>query len=236
MFTSGTLPSWRSRTALLALGLGAALLLPRSSFAQAPDDVKAQLELAERDLKRELLLQPWQRSQVDHFQAEVDFLKDKLKRAEVVVQRGADDGRNQPARPRVIRDQAVEEIILRKVDGKWEVVVPRSVRTAEPAKSGWEVAPGTERRRIAVVPDMAGTERRPVILNPIEIRARRSPPTDRDARLDELEKKIDKVLQQLEQMRRQMAPGRRGAVLPTDDCPDNVVLPLRVILDTPPER
>jgi uncharacterized coiled-coil protein SlyX len=233
---SGTFPDWSGRAAVLALGVGAALLLPRSSFAQAPADATAQRELLERDLKRELLLQPWQQSQVESLQAQIHALTHKLQDAEVVVQRGAGDGRDQPARPRVVRDQVIEEIILRKVDGKWEVVVPRSVRTAEPAKSGWEAVPGIVRPRIAVGPDTSGAERRPVILNPIEIRARRSPTTDRDARLDELEKKIDKVLQQLEQMRRQMAPSRRGAALPTDDGPDNVILPLRVILDVPPDR
>jgi hypothetical protein len=177
-----------------------------------------------------------QRNQVEYWQAEINALTHKLQDAEIVVQRGAGDGRDQPARPRVVRDQPVEEIILRKVDGKWEVIVPKSARTVEPEKVGWDVVPGTERRRIAVVPDTSGKERRPVILNPIEIRARRPSTSDRDARLDELEKKIDKVLQQLEQLRRKVAPGRRGAALPTDDGPDNVVLPLRVILDAPPER
>jgi hypothetical protein len=193
------------------------------------DRLQADLNSAEATLKQKM-------AEVRKLEAQIQALSQKLKSAQDAAQRGGGESRRQPIGARVVQDREVEEIILRKVDGKWEIVIPRAARSLGAGKAGWQVAPAPERPRIVVTPDVPRAAR-PVIAKPIELKTpSRSAPADRDSRLDQLEKKVDKILQQLEQMRREMTPGRRGAVLPLEGGPDDVVLPLRVIVDAPAER
>jgi hypothetical protein len=303
---------WSSRAGLLALGLGAAMLLPASGYAQAPEDAKQRdkviAELKASIEKLDKIIQEWElkarnpeaepgyakaRTEMQDVKAklaqamkdragaefagyaqdaekeavearlkalqgalaqqadrakedETARLKDELKKIEAVRQQRAKEVQDleakiralseklkagQPARPAggdaraqpewrlefaPAQHQAVEEIILRKVDGKWEVVNPKARQPEQP-------------RRVEVVPAEMGGRR--VILNPIEVRpGTPGQPASPASRIDELEKKIDRALQQIEQLRREMNRSRSGAALTPEATPEAPKV-LRVILD-----
>jgi hypothetical protein len=315
MLRNEMMRGWMRRTGLLALGLGAALLLPAAAFAQAPDDatrgtqeklvaqLKAQIDALIQDrvaaearqapprpdasreemaaLRAELaqLMKARagaefagyaQEAEKERAQAELlklDALKlsaaqvserekyvAELRRAEAVAQQKAAEVREvevqvqrltnrlqaaqsgaqgagggvrteQPQRYRaeIMAGNPVEEIILRKVNGKWEVAAPTTARIPAMANViGWQALPAREQPRAAAVIRAAAPYvgvRAPASARPL------------DARIDDLDKKLDKVLQQLEQLRREMRGGRPGAVLPPEGAPDRLARPVRIIVD-----
>jgi hypothetical protein len=313
MLRSTVVRDWSSRAGLLALGLGAALLLPASGYAQAPEDAKQRdKEIAELKAKIDTLLReravyenlasdpstpPDKKAEYTDTMAnlraqlaklmkdragaefagyaqdaekeavearlkalqgalaqqadrvkedETARLKDELKKIEAVRQQRAKEVQDleakiralseklkagQPARPAggdarpqpewrfefaPAQHQAVEEIILRKVDGKWEVVNPKALQPEQP-------------RRVEFVPAESGGRR--VILNPVEVRpGMPGQPASPASRIDELEKKIDRALQQIEQLRRERNRSRSGAALTPEATPEAPKV-IRVILD-----
>ncbi len=180
--------------------------LKRIAAAQvqfAPDADKAQAELQRAEA---VLAQKAQEAK--ELEKKIHELQDRIKAGAAQVMPGAVEFKADTTFWQIVPQQASEEIVLRKVNGKWEVVNPKPSRADHPLRVivGVEdkgAAPG-DRPRIALPaggPPMAGI--------PIEIR--RAEPKSTDARIDELEKKMDKVLRQLEQLGQELHRGRSAA-------------------------
>jgi hypothetical protein len=232
------------------LVLGTALLLPGSGFGQTPDariklmdyfaqqqppaapvpdKDKIQLEIK----KMEATLEK-KRKEVEEAQAQIKALSLKLKDAENANKGPATiTGVQLPitmlwqlAGEQV---QSVEEIHLRKVGDKWEVI---------PTK------PLGEQLRISTVLPPASQppihmDGQPMLVPPLvapapPLVAPAPPATAPGTRIDELEKKIDRALQQLEQMRRDLKGGRTGGALPPGGAPEGDTIRSRV--ESKPER
>jgi hypothetical protein len=318
MFVSGTTPRWCQSLGLLAVGLGAALLLPTAACAQtaeiqaqkerelaatrakldgllkeaagnpivievAGDDgartevlqLKAKLtdamkaraaaefsgyaqevekeravaqlkrldaiqftqaqpaerEKAEMELPQAQAVIQQKMAEVRELEAKIRALAEKMKAAEATAARTAAQVGQAQNRFQVVSDKA-DEIVLRKVDGKWEIVAPKTARAVEAPKAvTLELKSKADQPRIAVMPGAA-----PAGKKDVEFRfdfgqppptAKPATPASIGSRLDELEKKMDKVMQQLEQIRREMNRGRSGAGLNPEGSPDRA----RIILN-----
>ncbi len=213
MIMRGTTPrtlSWRGL--LLVVGLGAFLLPLLPSFAWAQDKKEPTAEKS-ADLERtyrELLNQYTDAVAGGHDEAELNKLQAQLemklkevqdaeaKIRELREKLGQVEGRQVRAREvlatyyrlqlKGAKDGDQQEIILRKVNGKWEIVDPKTV-------VGEKIETITVPYRIRVNP-----EAQPKLApgSPAPTKA------DPDRRLDDLEKKLEKIMRQIEEMQKEI--------------------------------
>jgi len=192
----------------------------QAQIAQQADRAKqGETNSLEVQLKRIDAVRQQRAAEVQELEAKIREMSAKLKAGQAAHQ-PAGQAKDQQFELRFdfapTQSEAAEEIILRKVNGRWEVVNPKAKQPEQP--------------RFRVVPGGSETGGKRVIMNPIELQFNQPTSPNRqtapNSRIDELEKKIDRALQQLEQMRRDMNRGRPGAAL-TPEVPNG----LRVIID-----
>jgi hypothetical protein len=189
----------------------------QAQLAQQADRAKrGETDSLEAQLKRIEAVRQQRAAEVQELEAKIREMSAKLKATQSGRQ-PAGQAKDQAMEWRFEfapgQTEAAEEIVLRKVNSKWEVVNPKAKQPEQP--------------RFRLAPSGFEPDGRRIIVNPIEIE-RNSPnrQASPNSRIDELEKKIDKALQQLEQMRRDMNRGRPGAAL-TPEVPNG----LRLIID-----
>ncbi len=187
----------------------------QAKLAQQADRAKqGETDSLETQLKRIEMVRQQRAAEVQDLEAKIREISAKLKAAQPGRQ-PAGEAKDQAMEWRFEfapgQTEAAEEIVLRKVNGKWEVVNPKAKQPDQP--------------RVRVVPGGSEPAGQRIIVNPVEIHtnppATPNRPGSPNSRIDELEKKIDKALQQLEQMRRDMNRGRPGAAL-TPEAPKDL--------------
>ncbi len=173
-----------------------------------------QAELKEAEMKLEQATK-----QAQDLKAKIREITAKMKAEAAAAAKGAaskEDSRIQ-LRLNLTTPDATEELLLRKVNGKWEVVPAskggdQSRRSPSPRNEA-SPAPG---RAVTVTPKIAEAQGAAGLRFRVEPK---TPPAaaGSNSRIDELEKKIDKALQQVEQLRKQMNSRGKSGGRPEED-------------------
>jgi len=232
MIMCGTTPralTWRGTLAVLALGLLALPLLPtlaRAQTKETQDDLERQLAQARAELIRAQAAAEAQ-GDLDTARAELEALKVDLKMKQARLKqleeriaalgagRGARTGSSArsdySAKEPGPAKKAVIEIVLRKVGDKWEVVQANKVGLryrVEEKGDTLHLVP-------AEPPPLPGTKPLPPL--PPQPPADPRFKAEQDARIENLERQLKKLLMEIEMLRKEMKsrPGER----PSDFAP-----------------
>jgi hypothetical protein len=179
----------------------------------AGDRQGLQAELKEAEMKLEQATR-----QAQELKARIKEITAKMKAEAAAAAKSAaskEDSRIQ-LRLNLTTPDATEELLLRKVNGKWEVV-PASKGDQSRRSSGQRIeaspAPG---RKITVMPKTPEGQGGAALKFRVDTK---TPPAaaGSNARIDALEKKIDKALQQVEQLRKQMNSRGKSGGRPEED-------------------
>jgi hypothetical protein len=170
-----------------------------------------QAELKEAEMKLEQA-----NRQAQELKAKIRELTAKMK-AEAAAKSAAikEDGRMQ-LRLNFTTPEATEELLLRKVNGKWEVAPsPKSDQSRRTPGARIEATPMPGGRTVTVTPRIAEVQGVGGLKYRVESKTLPAPSSN--SRIDELEKKIDKALQQVEQLRKQMNSRGKSGGRPEED-------------------
>jgi hypothetical protein len=243
----GTTPAttWRHTLKLLALGLFALPLLPALAAAQPRvtqddpqprvDRIRADRAANEEQAKTEAELQK-AKADLAQLQAEIKLAQDRIKAIEA---RNAAKQAPKADKPKdgimILRmdggGQTPNEIVLRKVGDKWEVVQPKAKQPEgkQPGQLEFQLEiKGDEFRLVPVEPKKAP----PRVVKPVDgpiivweaVPAKPPAPgtgkTTPEGRLEELERQLQKIMKELESLRKEMKqPGKTGAATRTTEEP-----------------
>jgi hypothetical protein len=187
------------------------------------DKAMAELKRAEAAIQQKM-------AEVRELEARIRAISQKMQTAEVAAKRAGEASAQRVINRVEMAGDQVEEITLRKVNGKWEIVGPKTVRVVGASKVLQYEAKPVPQPRIGVVREVTMPQAANKVIElrkeagPIRFTAPQPAPTG--SRLDELEKKMDKVMQQLEQIRRDMNRGRSRS----DGTPEGAPERVRVLL------